>query len=121
MELTRAQFNRRPGSDAVTDLMTPPAYSQPSEFFLPNSYTQADVFLSTSEPFQTQGRGPLQPFAQLGIRYNSLTGPGYNLRAGLAGSVLGHDSLLLYVQSSSATPGSARGSSEIGLKYNYFF
>jgi polysaccharide biosynthesis protein PelB len=121
MELARVQFNRRPGSDTVTDTMTPPGYNQPSEFFLPNSYTQADVFLSTSEPFQAQGRGPLQPFAQLGIRYNSLTGAGYNLRAGLAGSVLGHDSFLLYVQSSSATPGSSHGSTEIGIKYNFFF
>jgi polysaccharide biosynthesis protein PelB len=121
MELARVQFNRRPGSDSVTDLVTPPGYNQPSEFFLPNSYTQADLFLSTSEPVQAQGRGPLQPFAQLGIRYNSLTGAGYNLRAGLSGSVFGHDSFLLYVQSSSATPGSNHGSTEIGLKYNYFF
>jgi polysaccharide biosynthesis protein PelB len=120
-ELARVQFNRRSGTDKVTDLITPPAYHQPSEFFLPNSYTQADIYLSTSESSRPQGRGPLQPFAQLGLRYNSLTGAGYNLRAGVAGSVLGHDSNLFYVQSSSATPGSSHGSIEIGLKYNYFF
>lgn len=121
MELARVQINRRAGSDDVTDVITPPGFNQPSEFFLPRSYSQADIFLSTSEPYRAQGRGPIQPFAQLGIRYNSLTGAGYNLRAGLAGSVLGHDSFLLYVQSSSATPGSSHGSTEIGLKYNYFF
>jgi polysaccharide biosynthesis protein PelB len=121
MEVTRAQFNRLNGSDRITDLITPVGYGRPSEFFLPNSYTQADIFLSTTERQLNQGRGPIQPFAQLGIRYNSLTGAGYNLRAGLAGSLFGHDSFLLYLQSSSATPGSTHGSSEVGVKYNYFF
>jgi polysaccharide biosynthesis protein PelB len=120
-ELARAQFSRRAGTDSITDLLTPAGFSQPSQFFLPSSYTQADVFLSTTDTAQGQGRGPLKPFVQGGLRFNSLTGAGYNGRVGVAGSLFGHDSFLLYFQGSSATPGSNRGSQEIGLKYNYFF
>ncbi|EGF33372.1 hypothetical protein IMCC9480_461 [Oxalobacteraceae bacterium IMCC9480] len=62
-----------------------------------------------------------RPFAELGLTRSDVTGGGDNLRAGIAGSVLGQDLMTLRGLRTSSSAASPQGSQEVGLDYKWFF
>lgn len=62
-----------------------------------------------------------RPFSELGLTRSDVTGSGYNLRAGIAGSVLGQDLMRLRGLRSSSSAASPEGSLEVALDYQWFF
>lgn len=62
-----------------------------------------------------------RPFAEIGYTHSQAAGSGYNLRGGIAGSVLGQDLMTLRGLRVSGTAASPQGSQEVGLDYHWFF
>jgi hypothetical protein len=63
----------------------------------------------------------LRPYADVGRSYNTLSGNGYNWVVGAVGSVLGQDSLSIYLTRSRGASGLNIEVREFGLRYQYFF
>ena len=62
-----------------------------------------------------------RPFTEIGLSQNSISGLGYKLRAGVAGSILGSDVFRLHLQSVSSSPQAKQGSQELGVNYQWFY
>lgn len=62
-----------------------------------------------------------RPFGEIGLTHNSVTGRGYQLRAGVAGSVLGGDVLRMRWQRISGNPSAEQGSRELGFDYHLYY
>jgi hypothetical protein len=62
-----------------------------------------------------------RPFAEAGLTWSETVGRGYNLRAGIAGSVLGQDLMTLRAMRSSGTAAVPQGGQEIGIDYRWYF
>ena len=62
-----------------------------------------------------------QPFGEVGLTHNSVSGSGRQLRAGVAGSVLGGDVLRMRWQRVSGNPSAEQGSRELGLDYHLYY
>ena len=62
-----------------------------------------------------------RPYGEIGLTYNSVTGSGHQLRAGVAGSVLGSDVLRMRWQRVSGSPAAEQGSRELGLDYHLYY
>ena len=62
-----------------------------------------------------------RPFAEVGTTYSRTVGSGYNLRAGVAGSVLGQDLMTLRGLRVSGTAATPQGTQEFGIDYKWFF
>jgi hypothetical protein len=62
-----------------------------------------------------------RPYGEIGLTYNSVTGSGRQLRAGVAGSVLGSDVLRMRWQRVSGSPAAEQGSRELGLDYHLYY
>lgn len=62
-------------------------------FFLPEDYRFASIRLSTDVRFAGDYTRAWRPYATVARTWNSLLGPGYDLGAGIAGSVFGADHL----------------------------
>lgn len=65
------------------------------DYFLPESFQFYGVRLSTNMRFEQDHTRALRPFASVSLTRHSQLGAGYDLRLGLAGSVLGPDHLRL--------------------------
>ena len=90
-------------------------------YFLPDNFSFYGVQLSTNMRFERDYTRAIRPFAAVARTWHSQQGPGYSLRLGFAGSLLGTDhlSLLWSVGKSGAQlPGLAR---EIQLNYRHHF
>lgn len=62
-----------------------------------------------------------RPYGEIGLTHNSVTGAGRQLRAGVAGSVLGGDVLRMRWQRVSGNPSAEQGSRELGLDYHLYY
>ncbi|MFX5522494.1 hypothetical protein ABTD78_24800, partial [Acinetobacter baumannii] len=62
-----------------------------------------------------------RPYAEFGLTRTSDIGWGRNLRAGVAGSVLGQDVLSVAAQSTSATPNTPQRGFELNVLYKWFY
>ena len=65
------------------------------DYFVPDSFRFYGLRLSTNMRFEQDHTRALRPFASLSLTRHSQLGAGYDLRLGLAGSVLGPDHLSL--------------------------
>ena len=65
------------------------------DYFVPDSFRFYGLRLSTNMRFEQDHTRALRPFASLSLTRHSQLGAGYDLRLGLAGSVLGPDHLRL--------------------------
>nr|MBP7660065.1 hypothetical protein [Burkholderiaceae bacterium] len=83
------------------------------------SSSQANLSVSVGESSNFGQTRAIRPYAEAGLRSNSLTGSGYNFRAGLTGSLIGADRLTLFASAISAVPGNPRGSRELGVAYRF--
>ena len=62
-----------------------------------------------------------RPFAEAGATYSRTVGSGYNLRAGVVGSLLGQDLIHLRGLRASGSAAAPQGLQEFGIDYNWFF
>jgi len=65
----------------------------PANYFLPDDYTLTGLRLSSNMRYEREYTRALRPFGSLARTWHSLNGVGYDLRLGLAGSLLGGDHL----------------------------
>ena len=101
------------GIESATDLG--------ADFFLPEDFRFYGIRLSTDTRFERDYTRTWRPFATIARTWHSQLGPGYDLAAGIAGSVFGGDHLSLgwkLGKSGSTTGGHVR---EIGLTYRIHY
>lgn len=89
---------------------------QPS-FFLPENFDFYGVRLSTDMRYERQYTRALRPFGSIAGTWHSQLGTGYDLRVGLAGSILGADHFSLTWGQSKA--GIQTGGQTSNLNFNY--
>ncbi|WP_424192366.1 tetratricopeptide repeat protein [Ampullimonas aquatilis] len=121
LDATYARFN---ANGSVSNLLLPivPGSTTISpNLFVPRGYTQFGLSLSSGDNLNQDYTRALRPFASAGISHNNVTGKGYNLRAGLATSIVGTDHLAIFMSKSSATPGNPDGFREFGAQYRWYF
>lgn len=87
------------------------------DFFLPENFNFYGLRLSTDMRYEREYTRAIRPYASLSRTWHSELGPGYDVRLGLAGSLLGADHFSL-------TWGQARGGPQTGgltrdLNFNY--
>ena len=106
------------GADlAYIRYLPPQALPAGAGYFLPDNFNFYGIQLATNMRFERDYTRAMRPFAAIARTWHSQQGPGYSMRLGLAGSVLGADhlSLLWSVGKSGAqSPGLTR---EIQLIY----
>lgn len=92
-----------------------------SDFFLPEDFRFYGIRLSTGMRFEESYTRAWQPYANLARTWHSVQGPGYDLSAGLAGSVFGNDHLQLGWKYSKSGAGTTGPVHEIGLTYRLHY
>ncbi|HZX33325.1 MAG TPA: tetratricopeptide repeat protein [Rhodocyclaceae bacterium] len=119
------RFGRRDGAADARLLALLPADSGAtavgSDFFIPDSFRFYGVRLSTDVRFQREYTRAWRPYATVSRTWNTLSGPGYDIDTGIAGSVVGADHLRLgwrLVRAGVSTGGFTR---EIGLTYRVHY
>ena len=99
-----------------------PADSDPSTYrVLPQSDRLVGLSLGAGTVIENRYSRAWRPFAEIGVTHSQRIGSGYNLRAGVAGSVLGQDLMTLRGMHASGTAAAPQGSQELSLDYQWFF
>ncbi len=107
--------------DALVGSMLPAGTDLTQIRALPVNERLLGISLGLGTVIETRYTRAWRPFAELGLTRSDVTGSGYNLRGGIAGSVLGQDLMTLRGLRSSGSAASPQGSQEIGLDYKWFF
>jgi len=106
------------GADlAFMRYLPPQSFPVGAGYFLPDNFRFYGVQFTTNMRFERDYTRTLRPFAGIARTWHSRQGPGYSLRLGLAGSLLGTDHLSLIWslgKSGAQSPGLTR---EIQLNY----
>lgn len=89
--------------------------------YLPQSSSTFGFSLGLGTKVEKQYSRAWRPFVDIGMNNNSLTGMGYDLRIGAAGSVFGGDVLNVHLQTLSNKPMSQQNSRELSFQYQWFF
>ncbi|MFT5533946.1 MAG: hypothetical protein ACI802_002182 [Candidatus Paceibacteria bacterium] len=114
-------FRDRNQIDALVGNLLPAGTDLTQIRALPVNERLVGISLGLGTVIDTRYTRAWRPFAELGLTHSDVAGRGYNLRAGIAGSVLGQDLMTLRGLRSSGSAASPQGSQEIGLDYKWFF
>ncbi|WP_133136653.1 tetratricopeptide repeat protein [Legionella rowbothamii] len=87
---------------------------------IPNSYNEGGLIFSFGEGVQEYSH-IFRPFLWASVYYNTITALSNNIRAGVNGTILGRDSLLIYVERGSAAATTNAINYMIGARYMIFF
>lgn len=115
------QFSSTGQYDAQIARFTPIGINLTNFAFMPVSSTTVGMSLGLGTSAEQGYVRGWRPFAEIGLNQNSITGLGYNLRGGWAGSILGNDVLRLHLQSVSSSPQAKQGAQELGVNYQWFY
>ena len=120
---TNSSYRQRDAAqdDTIVRSVAPASAVNPLESFVPRGSNQFSLSAALGESARSGISRGLRPYGEFGLRRNSITGTGYNLRAGMTTSLLGADRLSMFLNSISATPGNARGVRELGLAYQWLY
>ena len=88
---------------------------------LPQNDTVIGLGLGVGTVIENRYSRAWRPFAEIGTTYSRVIGSGYNLRAGVAGSVLGQDLMTLRGLRGSGTAANPQGTQEFGVEYKWFY
>jgi hypothetical protein len=98
----RDDFSGFSARDARINRLYPADFDQPAgngtpgpNYFLPDNFSFYGIRLSTDVRYEQEYTRGTRPFASVARTWHSSLGPGYDLRLGIAGSVLGADHLAL--------------------------
>lgn len=83
------------GLQAAQRILPPGSDAPGRGFYLPENFRFYGVHLSTNMRFEQEYTRALRPYAMVSRTWHSDLGPGYGLRLGVAGNVLGPDHLSL--------------------------
>ena len=92
-----------------------------ADFFLPDNFRYYGIRLSTDTRFEREYTRAWRPYATLAKTWHSELGQGYDLGAGIAGSVFGADHLNLGWKLGKGGTSSAGLVREIGLTYRFHY
>ncbi|MFL9925599.1 tetratricopeptide repeat protein [Herbaspirillum lusitanum] len=99
-----------------------PAGSDPAGFrYMPLDSRVFGIALGAGTVAETAYTRAWRPYAEIGLTRTSDIGWGRNLRAGVAGSVIGQDVLSIGLQSTSATPNTPQRGFELGVNYRWLY
>jgi hypothetical protein len=109
------------GRDARLATLLPAGSDPGSTRLLPEGSHTWGLLLGTGASAENSYHRAWRPFGEVGLTYNSVTGAGHQLRAGMAGSVFGQDLLRMRWQRVSSNPLAEQGSRELGLDYHLYY
>jgi len=116
-----ARFSDRGASDSQIARLVP-AGNDPTGFrYMPLDARSWGVALGAGTVIENAYTRAWRPYAEFGLTRTSDIGWGRNLRAGVAGSVLGQDVLSVAAQSTSATPNTPQRGFELNVLYKWFY
>ncbi|MDP9109738.1 MAG: tetratricopeptide repeat protein, partial [Pseudomonadota bacterium] len=107
--------------DGATAALLPPELLASGARVLPQNDRLLGLAVGVGTVTENRYSRAWRPFAELGLTRSQVAGNGYNLRAGIAGSVFGQDLMTLRGLHVSGTAAAPQGSQEIGLDYQWFF
>jgi polysaccharide biosynthesis protein PelB len=123
--LSSSQYRQQASAanSTIVPLLAPGGANNPDpvKSFIPQGSNEFGINLSVGQSVRSNYSRAFRPFAEFGLRQNSVSGGGYNAGIGLTTSVFGADFLSIYLSGASKTPGVTKGKSEIGISYQYFF
>lgn len=109
------------GRDARLATLLPAGSDPDTTRLLPEGSHTWGMLLGTGASAENSYHRAWRPFGEVGLTYNSVTGAGHQLRAGMAGSVFGQDVLRMRWQRVSGNPSAEQGSRELGLDYHLYY
>lgn len=116
-----AKFSDYGGNDEQIARLVP-AGTDPTTFrYMPLDSRTWGVALGAGTVVENAYTRAWRPYAEFGMVRTSDVGWGRNLRAGVAGSVLGQDVLSIGAQSTSATPNSPQRGFQLDVLYRWFY
>ncbi len=118
---TSSNYGATGQPDAIVARLAPAGFAQPLDQWVPRGSTQASIGASIGDAVAQSYTRALRPFGEIGLRSNSVTGGGYNLRGGLSMSIFGSDRFSGFYGIVSRTPGNTRGTREVGLSYQWYY
>lgn len=99
-----------------------PENTEPNaNIFMPNTYFDYGLAFGFGENLLEDYTQAWRPFAEVGTNYASTAGFGYNLLAGISGSVWGRDKLVFYYMQSENTQGASQKNYVYGIGYKMYF
>ena len=116
-----ASYNDRRQADAQLARLLPEGIDPASYRVLPQSDRLIGLSLGAGTVIENRYSRAWRPFGEIGVTHSQRIGSGYNLRAGVAGSVLGQDLMTLRGMHASGTAAAPQGSQELSLDYQWFF
>ena len=91
----REDFSGISVRDQEISRLFPANFTPGIDYFLPDNFSYYGLRVSTDVRYEQEYTRATRPFASLARTWHTALGPGYDLRLGLAGSVLGADHLAL--------------------------
>lgn len=92
-----------------------------ADAFVPRNYTNLGLRVSTGMLVRSEYTRALRPFAAAGLNRNSVSGNGYSLLAGIAGSIIGSDHFQIAFQLDKGGSGAFDRTREAGFSYRLYF
>jgi hypothetical protein len=120
-QVIRSNYSKTNKTDPITTRLAPFGVPNPSDWFVPASSTQANLFVNVGSAVSEKYSRALRLFGQAGLSWNSDSGTGFSLRGGLTTSLFGTDRLTIYGALTGKSPGDIRGSQEFGLAYRLYY
>lgn len=96
-------------------------YGGPPISALPNGVTSTGISLGLGTVIADSYSRAWRPFLEVGIGKDKNGSGGYNISAGIAGSVFGADTLSLQAMRNRPTQSNPQGEQEIGFTYRWFY
>jgi hypothetical protein len=90
-------------------------------FFLPGNFAQYGIYFGFGERYRENYTHNWRPFVDFGVTWNTTSGLGTDLSAGIGGKVLGDDHLSLSFERASGGGGLGESDQMLWLNYRYFY
>ena len=116
-----ARYDDRARIDAPISGLLPVGIDPLGYRVLPQNDRLVGLSLGVGTVIENRYSRAWRPFGEIGVTHSQIVGSGYNLRGGVAGSVLGQDLMTLRGMHVSGTAAAPQGSQEFGLDYQWFF
>lgn len=116
-----ARFSDRGASDEQIARLVPAGNDPAGLRYMPLDARSWGVALGAGTVIENAYTRAWRPYAEFGLTRTSDIGWGRNLRAGVAGSILGQDVLSIAAQSTSATPNTPQRGFELNVLYKWFY
>jgi hypothetical protein len=93
----------------------------PGSFFLPQDFAQYGIYFGFGERYRENYTHNWRPFVDFGVTWNTVSGLGNDLSAGIGGKVFGDDHLSISFDRASGGGGFGESDQMLWFNYRYFF